>query len=255
MHTDDHVGGILYAIDHGVIGEIYNIGVNNPLSNLAITELIMNQMSKDMDTNIEYIPDRAGHDRRYCLNSDKLKSLGWQPTKRFFSSFYDTVLWYNDNKDWWLDRKRRWMLTGPDCPKYKDCANADTKCFLCHDLNCFKPGKNVGKGRHHEKQVKKQRNTKAELRRGSGNVATAKGDLIDDQVLHEAKSGYTRVDGKGRTVFSLQRNWLLKIGREALQEGRIPVLEIHFDSTPDDEIYAVLPATVLFDLLESLRKD
>jgi hypothetical protein len=139
--------------------------------------------------------------------------------------------------------------TGSDCPKYGLCANADLRCFLCKNFSLFKEGKSRGKGDHAEKKVRNLRNKKAYLRRGSGAAAHAKGDVIDPSVLHESKAGYGRVDAKGNASFTLKRAWLIKIAHEALMEGRMPVLDIHFNGTPDDEIYSVVPAAMLFDLL------
>jgi hypothetical protein len=136
------------------------------------------------------------------------------------------------------------------CPRYSECANADMKCHICRNFNCFKTGASRGKGARAEKQVVKIRNTKAHLRRGSGAAAHAKGDVIDDQALHESKSGYTRVNAKGQKTFSLKRDWLVKIEPEALAEGRMGLLEIKFDGTPDDEVWVVLRASTLFDVLD-----
>jgi hypothetical protein len=141
-----------------------------------------------------------------------------------------------------------------DCPVYDQCANADIKCHLCTKQRLFKPGRSRGKGDRAEKNVQRVRNQKAHLRRGSGAVAHAKGDLIDDQILHESKSGYTHINTKGKASFSLKRDWLLKIEREALAEGRLPLLEFHYDSAPDDEIWCSLRASTLFDVLAELRE-
>jgi hypothetical protein len=142
-------------------------------------------------------------------------------------------------------------LDGNGCPKQKECANAGAKCGYCRNLNCFKSGSSTGKGQRHEKKIVKAINTRARLRGGSGSAAHAKGDVIDDGALFEGKSGYAQVNSKGQKTFTLKRHWLTKIENEALAEGRMPVLAIHFDGAPDDEIWAIVRLEVLQDLRTS----
>jgi hypothetical protein len=137
------------------------------------------------------------------------------------------------------------------CPVRTSCANFEIKCHLCHNQSHFKTGASRGKGTHAEKRLRAQRNgPQAHLRKGSGALAHAKGDLIDDQLLIEMKSGYAQKTSTGKKSFTLQRVWLEKIEREALAEGRLGVLTVHFDGSPDDEIWAVVRAQTLFDLLD-----
>ena len=143
-----------------------------------------------------------------------------------------------------------------DCPRYDECANADLKCHLCVNFNCFKTGRSRGKGADHEKRIlkKSQTRSRAHLRAGSGAAAHAKGDVIDEQFLYEGKSGYAQVNGKGRKSMTIQRGWLLKIESEALAEGKVPALVIHFDGAPDDELWAITRLETLHDSLESRRE-
>ena len=141
-------------------------------------------------------------------------------------------------------------LDGTGCEKAPSCANAGVTCGLCTNYRLFKPGRNQGKGKRHEKKIAAIRNSKASLRRGSGSLDHLKGDVIDAVALHEGKSGYTRINAKGKASFTIQREWLLKNQREALVEGRIPVVSIHFDLAPDDELWSIVSTETLFALLE-----
>jgi hypothetical protein len=143
-----------------------------------------------------------------------------------------------------------------DCPRFNECSNAEAKCHLCTNFSQFKAGtRSKGKGTRFEKKIQQLRQQpRTHLRAGSGAVATAKGDLIDSQALYEAKNGYQSINTKGRKTFVLSREVLLKIQDEALQEGRLPVLVIHFDGAPDDEAWAVMRFEAMSDLLDKLKE-
>jgi len=100
LYVLDNCEGIDYVLHHGQIGEIYNIGSSNERTNLEITKIILDQLDKDKNQ-IEHIKDRPGHDRRYSLNSNKLRNLGWQPRYEFEEAMAKTVQWYKDNPQWW----------------------------------------------------------------------------------------------------------------------------------------------------------
>jgi dTDP-glucose 4,6-dehydratase len=107
VHVDDHCYGIYAALMNGKSGEVYNIGGNNELTNLEITELILAEMKRDK-TSIEFVEDRKGHDFRYSVNWTKISSeLGYKPRIKFEDGLRDTVRWYKDNPTWWKPLKNR----------------------------------------------------------------------------------------------------------------------------------------------------
>ncbi|MBN2136052.1 MAG: dTDP-glucose 4,6-dehydratase [Acidobacteria bacterium] len=100
LYVRDNCTGIDTVINKGKIGEIYNIGGGNEITNVEITRRILEILDKP-ESLITYVKDRPGHDKRYSLNSAKLESLGWKPEADFAASLEKTVKWYLDNRDWW----------------------------------------------------------------------------------------------------------------------------------------------------------
>ena len=100
LHVFDNCEAIDLVLHHGKIGEIYNIGGDNERTNLDITRTILDYLNFD-ENFIEYIKDRPGHDRRYALDSAKIKQLGWEPKQRFEEAIKDTIEWYRNNEWWW----------------------------------------------------------------------------------------------------------------------------------------------------------
>jgi len=100
IHVDDHCAGILAALEHGVAGEVYNVGGGNEWTNLEITERILELTGRDASL-IRQVEDRLGHDRRYALATDRLRGVGWDPVVDFPQGLADTVAWYRTNREWW----------------------------------------------------------------------------------------------------------------------------------------------------------
>ncbi|MEK7627030.1 MAG: dTDP-glucose 4,6-dehydratase [Patescibacteria group bacterium] len=100
LHVFDNCEAIDLILHHGKIGEIYNIGGDNERTNIDITRTILDYLNFDENL-IEYIKDRPGHDRRYALDSAKIRQLGWEPKQRFEESIKDTIEWYRNNELWW----------------------------------------------------------------------------------------------------------------------------------------------------------
>jgi len=100
LYVLDNCSGIDTVLHKGEIGEVYNIGGDNEKTNKEITDIILREFNKD-ETWIEYIKDRPGHDRRYALDSTKLKRLGWEPEYNFEQAIKETIDWYKNNQDWW----------------------------------------------------------------------------------------------------------------------------------------------------------
>ncbi len=107
LHVDDHCRGIYQVLMNGKSGEIYNIGGGRELTNLEITQLILEAMGAD-ESSIEYIEDRKGHDFRYSVNWSKInQELGYVPQVKFEDGLRETIEWYRNNRQWWEPLKRR----------------------------------------------------------------------------------------------------------------------------------------------------
>lgn len=104
LYVDDHCEAIKFIIDNGKIGEIYNIGGGNELTNLEITDLILVGTNKPHSLK-KYVQDRLGHDRRYSLDCKKLHNLGWKPKHDFPEAMQSTIKWYQQNDKWWKPLK------------------------------------------------------------------------------------------------------------------------------------------------------
>jgi dTDP-glucose 4,6-dehydratase len=101
IHADDHSAAVWKIIQDGKIGESYNIGTGIEKSVAEITRTVLVTLDKPKSL-IEEIPDRLGHDRRYLLDSSKLRNeLGWEPVIDFETGIRDTILWYKENRIWW----------------------------------------------------------------------------------------------------------------------------------------------------------
>lgn len=104
IFVEDNCRGILMAGEKGKKGEIYNIGGENELSNIELTLKILHALGKD-EAFIMQVADRPGHDRRYSLDSSKIKKLGWKPQKNFKQGLKETIEWYKQNEKWWKPLK------------------------------------------------------------------------------------------------------------------------------------------------------
>ena len=100
IYVLDHCSAIDLILEKGTPGEIYNIGGGNERTNRELTNLILKILGKP-ESLIQTVEDRPGHDRRYSVDTTKLRSLGWQPSHRFEDALADTVKWYQENEWWW----------------------------------------------------------------------------------------------------------------------------------------------------------
>jgi len=100
IYVLDNCEGIDIVMRKGKLGEAYNIGGGNELTNIKITQKILDIMGKGKRW-IEYVKDRPGHDLRYSLDCRKVKKLGWGPKTDFADGIKRTVSWYIDNTSWW----------------------------------------------------------------------------------------------------------------------------------------------------------
>ncbi|MBK9091657.1 MAG: dTDP-glucose 4,6-dehydratase [Anaerolineae bacterium] len=100
QYVEDHCEGIDAVLQHGQIGEVYNVGTGSELRNLEMTHLVLDTLGKPSSL-IQPVTDRPGHDRRYSLDVSKLKALGWQPRHSCAEAVVKTVRWYQANEWWW----------------------------------------------------------------------------------------------------------------------------------------------------------
>jgi dTDP-glucose 4,6-dehydratase len=101
LHVDDHCDGIEAALRRGRAGEIYNIGGGTELTNRELTERLLTLCGAGWDR-VERVPDRPGHDLRYCVDDTKARTeLGYEPRVGFEDGLAETVQWYRHNRDWW----------------------------------------------------------------------------------------------------------------------------------------------------------
>ncbi len=106
IHVEDHNRAAHLVLEHGVLGEVYNIGAHNEITNRDITMRLLELTGRD-ESSIQWVPDRLGHDRRYSVHIDKITALGWKLERDFDAGLAHTVEWYRDHRDWWEPLKAR----------------------------------------------------------------------------------------------------------------------------------------------------
>jgi dTDP-glucose 4,6-dehydratase len=107
LHALDHCSAIELVLQAGVEGETYNVGsgVEKSIEEIADGVLELTEKPASLKT---IVPDRPGHDRRYLLDSSKLRrELGWEPAIDFERGLRETVAWYTENRNWWEPLKGR----------------------------------------------------------------------------------------------------------------------------------------------------
>ncbi len=100
LHVEDHCRAIDLLLHEGIVGETFNIGGGHELPNLELTRKVLRILGKP-ESLIMRVADRPGHDRRYSLDTAKLRSLGWAPSVPFEEGLRATVEWYRENPGWW----------------------------------------------------------------------------------------------------------------------------------------------------------
>jgi dTDP-glucose 4,6-dehydratase len=106
LHVLDHCRAIDVVIERGVNGEVYNIGGGNEVRNVDLTHRILALVDRPA-TLIRPVADRQGHDRRYALDTTKMRALGWAPSADFAEGLARTVAWYRENEWWWRPVKEQ----------------------------------------------------------------------------------------------------------------------------------------------------
>ena len=104
IHVDDHCKALIKIFKKGKIGESYNIGSGDIVSNNIISKrlikLFKTKINKDCKSKIVFVKDRPGHDLRYALNSNKIKKLGWKKKLNLNKGLFLTIKWYLENTQW-----------------------------------------------------------------------------------------------------------------------------------------------------------
>ncbi|TMK28266.1 MAG: dTDP-glucose 4,6-dehydratase [Actinobacteria bacterium] len=100
LHVQDHCAAIEVVLRSGAPGEVYNAGGGDDRENREVADRILELTGADPSL-LRSVEDRPGHDRRYALDSSKLRALGWRPERRFEDGLAETVAWYRDNRAWW----------------------------------------------------------------------------------------------------------------------------------------------------------
>jgi len=106
LHVTDNCRALDVLLAQGQPGEVYNIGGGNHVKNVDLTHQILQLLGKP-DRLIRPVADRPGHDRRYSLDTTKMRSLGWTPRVAFDQGLADTVGWYTQNEWWWRPIKEQ----------------------------------------------------------------------------------------------------------------------------------------------------
>lgn len=106
LYVEDNCRGIDFILRKGKVGEIYNIGGGNQIRNIDLAEAILKEFNLGKDR-IQYVTDRPGHDRRYALDSGKIRRLGFRPSYTFNQALKMTIAWYKENRWWWAPLKKK----------------------------------------------------------------------------------------------------------------------------------------------------
>ena len=124
LYVRDHCSAIRRVLDAGQLGQVYNIGGWNEMANIDVVKILCAALDKESPradgksyaTQITFVKDRAGHDRRYAMDARKIeRELGWKPAETFTSGIAKTVRWYLDNAAWVQQvtsgEYRKWIAT------------------------------------------------------------------------------------------------------------------------------------------------
>ncbi|MBM4194102.1 MAG: dTDP-glucose 4,6-dehydratase [Gemmatimonadetes bacterium] len=118
LFVDDHARALDVVLQRGEIGSTYNIGGGNERANIDVVRLICSALQRQLghklgdfgryEDLITYVPDRPGHDRRYAIDSTKVRrEIGWSPQESFESAIQRTVTWYLSHLDWVDETRKR----------------------------------------------------------------------------------------------------------------------------------------------------
>ncbi len=100
LYVEDHCRAIQLVCERGGPGEVYNVGCDHEVDTLTLADAILGHLDRPKSL-IRMVEDRPGHDRRYSVTAEKLRSLGWSPRYDFAETIKQTVAWYSGNEAWW----------------------------------------------------------------------------------------------------------------------------------------------------------
>jgi len=100
IFVEDNCAAIKMIFEKGKVGAIYNVAADNEKTNLEVAKIILRESGKP-ESLITLVKDRPGHDRRYSLDTSKIRSLGWKPVNKFEDALRRTIDWYLANEWWW----------------------------------------------------------------------------------------------------------------------------------------------------------
>jgi len=100
QYVGDHCQAIDLVLHEGKLGETYNVGTGHEMENMTMVQILLETLGKPASL-IRHVADRPGHDRRYSLQLDKIKALGWQPSFSAEEAIVKTAQWYQANEWWW----------------------------------------------------------------------------------------------------------------------------------------------------------
>jgi len=106
IHVEDHCAAVFDVLMQGRAGEVYNVGAESERSNLELVRAILSHLEKSEEL-IKFVPDRPGHDRRYAIDSTKIRNeIGWKPLHNLEQGLAETIEWYRQNESWWRKVQR-----------------------------------------------------------------------------------------------------------------------------------------------------
>jgi dTDP-glucose 4,6-dehydratase len=107
IYVEDHCAAVFDVLMQGRAGEVYNVGADTERKNLEVIRSILSCLGKGEEL-IRHVADRPGHDRRYAIDSRKLrKEIGWKPLYTFETGLVRTIDWYRQHRGWWKGIKKR----------------------------------------------------------------------------------------------------------------------------------------------------
>ena len=105
LYVLDNCEAIDIVLHKGKVGEVYNVSGGHEITNIELTRKILKYVGKGEEL-IQFVEDRPGHDKRYSMEYEKIRALGWKPRHDFEDALKETVDWYRKNSKWWKPLKK-----------------------------------------------------------------------------------------------------------------------------------------------------
>ena len=101
IHVEDHCAALWHVLARpDADGSVYNVSAENEIPNRVLTDGVLELVERPRSL-VRYVADRPGHDRRYALDSSRLRASGWRPRHEFAAGLAATVRWYREHRTWW----------------------------------------------------------------------------------------------------------------------------------------------------------